>query len=123
MLSVQSWSNRFGVWSQAPTNNRPCANYPVTSDPPPGLVPYPYVASPTESAPAFAGVLTGISGDLRHALRLLWKGKGLTATTLLTLALCIGATTAIFSTVYSLLLKPLPFNEPERRSSSSIRPP
>lgn len=66
------------------------------------------------SAPASAGLLTGVTGDLRHALRLLWKGKGLTATTLLTLALCIGATTAIFSTVYSLLLKPLPFYEPER---------
>jgi hypothetical protein len=29
-------------------------------------------------------------------MRLLWKGRGMTATTLLTLALCIGATTAIF---------------------------
>src|SRR4051812_46926708 len=66
------------------------------------------MSSPTGSA----GVLSGVSGDLRHALRLLWKGKGLSATTLLTLALCIGATTAIFSSVYSLLLKPLPFREP-----------
>ena len=38
----------------------------------------------------------------------------MSAVTLLTLALCIGATTAIFSTVYSLMLKPLPFEEPER---------
>ena len=52
-------------------------------------------------------------GDLRHALRLLWKGKAMTATTLLTLALCIGATTAISSSVYSLMLKPLPFDQPE----------
>ena len=52
--------------------------------------------------------------DVRHAFRLLWKSKGITATTLVTLALCIGATTAIFSTVYSLMLKPLPFYEPER---------
>jgi predicted permease len=52
--------------------------------------------------------------DLRHASRLLWKSKRITATTLLTLALCIGATTAIFSTVYSLMLKPLPYQEPER---------
>ncbi len=59
-------------------------------------------------------MLSGIFGDLRHSLRLLWKGKGLSATTLLTLALCIGATTAIFSTVYSLMLKPLPFPEPAR---------
>jgi putative ABC transport system permease protein len=61
-----------------------------------------------------AGLLTGVTGDIRHALRLLWKAKGITATTLLTLALCIGATTAIFSTVYSLMLKPLPYSEPER---------
>ncbi len=51
---------------------------------------------------------------MRHAFRLLWKSKGITATTLLTLALGIGATTAIFSTVYSLMLKPLPYQEPER---------
>ncbi len=69
---------------------------------------------PNDSEPASAGLLTGVGGDLRHASRLLWKAKGLTATTLLTLALCIGATTAIFSTVYSLMLKPLPFSEPER---------
>jgi putative ABC transport system permease protein len=55
-----------------------------------------------------------MSTELRHALRLLWKSKGITATTLLTLGLGIGATTAIFSTVYSLMLKPLPFQEPER---------
>ena len=52
--------------------------------------------------------------DLRHAFRLLWKSKGITAATLITLALGIGATTAIFSTVYSLMLKPLPYQEPEQ---------
>jgi putative ABC transport system permease protein len=57
---------------------------------------------------------TGVLTDLRHAFRLLWKSKRITATTLVTLALCIGATTAIFSSVYSLMLKPLPFQEPER---------
>ena len=61
-----------------------------------------------------AGILSGSLTDLRHARRLLWKSKGITATTLLTLALGIGATTAIFSTVYSLMLKPLPYREPER---------
>lgn len=55
-----------------------------------------------------------ISSDLRHAFRVLWKSRGITATTLVTLGLGIGATTAIFSTVYSLMLKPLPFQEPER---------
>ena len=52
--------------------------------------------------------------DLRHAFRLLWKSKRITATTLVTLALCIGATTAIFSSVYSLMLKPLPYQEPKQ---------
>ena len=59
-------------------------------------------------------MLTSTLTDLRHAFRLLWKSKGITATTLLTLGLGIGATTAIFSTVYSLMLKPLPYQEPER---------
>jgi putative ABC transport system permease protein len=66
------------------------------------------------SASTSAGIWTGSLTDLRHAFRLLWKSKGITATTLVTLALGIGATTAIFSTVYSLMLKPLPFQEPER---------
>lgn len=52
--------------------------------------------------------------DLRHATRLLWKSRRITATTLLTLALCIGATTAIFSSVYTLMLKPLPYQDPEQ---------
>ncbi|MDI1248335.1 MAG: ABC transporter permease [Lacunisphaera sp.] len=69
---------------------------------------------PIAPVPSSAGLFSGVGGDLRHACRLLWKGKGMTATTLLTLALCTGATTAIFSTVYSLMLKPLPFHEPER---------
>ena len=55
-----------------------------------------------------------MKSDFRHALRLLWKSKRITGTTLVTLALCIGATTAIFSSVYSLMLKPLPYQEPER---------
>lgn len=61
-----------------------------------------------------ASLLSGSVGDLRHALRLLLKSKGISTVTLLTLALCIGATTAIFSSVYSLMLKPLPFHEPAR---------
>jgi len=59
-------------------------------------------------------ILNGSMTDARHAFRLLWKSKRITITTLITLALCIGATTAIFSSVYSLMLKPLPYQEPER---------
>jgi predicted permease len=71
-------------------------------------------SSHSASAPPSAGLWTGSRGDLRHAVRLLWKDKRMTATTLVTLALCIGATTAIFSSVYALMLKPLPYQEPER---------
>jgi len=66
------------------------------------------------SASPSAGMWTGTRTDFRHAVRLLWKDKRITATTLVTLALCIGATTAIFSSVYALMLKPLPYQEPER---------
>jgi putative ABC transport system permease protein len=66
------------------------------------------------SASPSAGIGTGSLTDFRHTFRLLWKSKRITATTLVTLALCIGATTAIFSSVYSLMLKPLPYQEPER---------
>jgi putative ABC transport system permease protein len=52
--------------------------------------------------------------DLRFAFRLLLKNRGFAAVTLLTLALCIGANTAIFSAVYALMLKPLPFPQPDR---------
>src|SRR5262245_56976798 len=71
-------------------------------------------SSPRTSAPTSAALWSGSLTDLRHAFRLLWKSKRITATTLVTLALCIGATTAIFSSVYSLMLKPLPYQEPER---------
>jgi putative ABC transport system permease protein len=66
------------------------------------------------SASTSGGIWTGFLTDLRQTFRLLWKSKRITATTLVTLALCIGATTAIFSSVYSLMLKPLPYQEPER---------
>jgi putative ABC transport system permease protein len=59
-------------------------------------------------------VVGGILRDMQLAARQLRKSRGFTTVTLLTLALCIGANTAIFSMVYALLLKPLPFPEPSR---------
>ncbi len=52
--------------------------------------------------------------DLRYAFRQLLKNPGFTAVVALTLALGIGATTAIFSVVYAVVLRPLPFPESER---------
>jgi len=72
------------------------------------------MTNPSSRESALIAAVSGLRTDFRQAFRSIGKSKGISVTTLLTLALCIGATTAIFSTVYALMLKPLPFDEPER---------
>ena len=52
--------------------------------------------------------------DVRHGLRGLRRAPGFTAAALVTLALGIGATSAIFSVVRTVMLEPLPYHEPDR---------
>ncbi|MBI2688544.1 MAG: ABC transporter permease [Acidobacteria bacterium] len=52
--------------------------------------------------------------DLRFGLRLLWRHPSFSVLALLTLALGIGANTAVFSIVRGVLLKPLPYHQPDR---------
>jgi predicted permease len=58
--------------------------------------------------------MTALLLDVRHAIRVLAKNLGATLVAVFTLALAIGATTAIFSVVYGVLLRPLPFPAPDR---------
>ena len=58
--------------------------------------------------------LENFARDLRHAFRQLTRSRGFALMTVLTLALGIGANSAIFSIVEAVLLRPLPYQHPER---------
>src|SRR5262249_46009851 len=62
----------------------------------------------------YARSMDGFRKDVIYAWRMLWKDRGLALIALLTLALGIGANTSIFSVVNTVLLKPLPYRDPDR---------
>ena len=58
--------------------------------------------------------MNALAQDLRLAFRRLRKAPGFTLIVVLTLAFGIGSTTSIFSLIEGILLRPLPFNDPDR---------
>src|SRR6185295_1806267 len=58
--------------------------------------------------------LTALLLDMRYGVRLMGRAPGVAVAAILTVALGIGATTAMFSIVYGVVLKALPYRDPER---------
>ena len=79
-----------------------------------GLVLYAVASRLRDGLRAFRHVPLGSGGDLRQAVRSVRRNPGFAAAAIVLLALGIGANTAVFSVVHGVVLRPLPYEDPER---------
>jgi hypothetical protein len=78
--------------------------------------------SPVIGAPPRSGLFRSLGQDLRYVARALRKSPGFSAIAIITVALGVGMNTAIFSVLNAVMLRPLPYHDPDRRPALRKQP-
>src|SRR6202158_3402560 len=105
MASLELPSHSLGWAGRIPSKGKDKMNRASQAD---------FQRSQEASRARLARLLENLIQDLRFGLRQLWKSPGFTVVAILTLALGIGANTAIFTLVHAVMLTSLPVNHPEQ---------